>query len=61
MRALTVKPGVADSAELRDVPEPAEAEGSVLVRGLALGTFVVRIARSWRARSMGRLLPAQTT
>jgi threonine dehydrogenase-like Zn-dependent dehydrogenase len=37
MRALTVVPGTADSAELTDVPEPAEADGAVLVEGLALG------------------------
>ncbi len=37
LRALTVVPGTADSAELTDVPEPAEADGAVLVEGLALG------------------------
>lgn len=37
MRAITVLPGTAHSAKLEDVPEPAESEGSVLVRTLALG------------------------
>jgi threonine dehydrogenase-like Zn-dependent dehydrogenase len=37
MRAITVLPGVADSARLDDVPEPPVADGSVLVRALALG------------------------
>ncbi|MDQ4080407.1 MAG: glucose 1-dehydrogenase [Gemmatimonadota bacterium] len=37
MRALTVEPGVADSARLDDVPLPAAHEGEVLVRGLAAG------------------------
>lgn len=37
MKALTVRPGIADSAELRDVPEPSLDQGSVLVQGLALG------------------------
>jgi glucose 1-dehydrogenase len=37
MRALTVRPGVAGSLELNDVPEPAESDGSVLVESLAVG------------------------
>ncbi len=37
MRAITVLPGVANSARLDDVPEPAAAAGSVLVRTLAMG------------------------
>jgi glucose 1-dehydrogenase len=37
MRALTVHPGTADSLELRDIPEPPESDGSVLVDGLAIG------------------------
>jgi len=37
MRALTVLPGVAGSARVDDVPEPAPADGAVLVQGLALG------------------------
>jgi glucose 1-dehydrogenase len=38
VRAMTVVPGKAGSARLEDVPEPADAEGSVLVSTLALGT-----------------------
>ena len=30
MRALTVRPGVPDSAEIRDVPEPPESDGPLL-------------------------------
>jgi glucose 1-dehydrogenase len=37
MRALTVAPGIANSARLDDVPEPPRADGAVLVRSLALG------------------------
>jgi len=37
MRALTVAPGLANSARLEEVPEPPLADGSVLVRALALG------------------------
>ena len=37
MRAITVVPGQRGSAELREVAEPGEAQGPVLVRGLALG------------------------
>jgi glucose 1-dehydrogenase len=37
MRAITVSPGIPDSARLEDVPEPAEADGAILVRTLALG------------------------
>lgn len=37
MRALTVEPLKADSAEVRDVPDPEPGAGDVLVRGLALG------------------------
>jgi threonine dehydrogenase-like Zn-dependent dehydrogenase len=37
MRALTVRPGEKESLVLRDVPEPAPEEGSVLVDGLAVG------------------------
>jgi threonine dehydrogenase-like Zn-dependent dehydrogenase len=37
MRALTVQPGVAGSARVDDVPEPAEGDGAVLVEALALG------------------------
>ncbi|MFJ8467366.1 glucose 1-dehydrogenase [Streptomyces swartbergensis] len=37
MRALTVRPGVKDSLEVRDVPDPAPAAGELLVEGLAMG------------------------
>jgi glucose 1-dehydrogenase len=37
MRAITVSPGVANSARLEDVPEPAESDGPILARTLALG------------------------
>jgi threonine dehydrogenase-like Zn-dependent dehydrogenase len=37
MRALTVSPGIADSARIDDVPEPPLSDGSVLARTLALG------------------------
>jgi threonine dehydrogenase-like Zn-dependent dehydrogenase len=37
MRALTVKPGEANSARVEDVPEPPERRGTVLVQGLAVG------------------------
>ena len=37
MRAITVSPGVAESARLEDVPEPPPSEGAVLARTLALG------------------------
>ena len=37
MRALTILPGVADSARVDDVPEPPPSDGAVLVRALALG------------------------
>src|SRR3974377_1360004 len=37
MRALTVAPGIANSAGIEDVPEPPLSDGAVLVRGLALG------------------------
>jgi threonine dehydrogenase-like Zn-dependent dehydrogenase len=37
MRAITVQPGASDSARLDDVPEPAPADGPVLVSTVALG------------------------
>src|SRR5580658_6102282 len=37
MRALTVAPGIANSARLDDIPEPPASDGAVLVRTLALG------------------------
>jgi glucose 1-dehydrogenase len=37
MRAITLEPGVRDSAALEELPEPPESEGVLLVDGLALG------------------------
>jgi threonine dehydrogenase-like Zn-dependent dehydrogenase len=37
MRALTVSPGLAKSARLEEVPDPAISEGAILVHTLALG------------------------
>jgi glucose 1-dehydrogenase len=37
LRALTVAPGIGNSARLEEVPEPALADGTVLVRTVALG------------------------
>src|SRR5436190_22653830 len=37
MRALTVRPGEADSARVEDVPEPPPERGPVLVQALAVG------------------------
>src|SRR4051812_27751795 len=37
MKALTVRPGQADSARVDEVPEPPAARGSVLVQALAVG------------------------
>ena len=37
MLAITVRPGVANSAALTEMPEPDPAQGAVLVKALALG------------------------
>jgi glucose 1-dehydrogenase len=37
MRALTVAPGLPNSARVDDVPQPSPADGSVLARTIALG------------------------
>ncbi len=37
MRAITVLPGVPNSAKLQDVPEPRASEGALLVDAIALG------------------------
>jgi glucose 1-dehydrogenase len=37
MRAITLMPGVADSARLDHMPEPSPQDGAILVRTLALG------------------------
>jgi threonine dehydrogenase-like Zn-dependent dehydrogenase len=37
MKAITIRPGVPDSAELSDMPEPDASDGAILVEGLAMG------------------------
>src|ERR1051325_2455455 len=37
MRALTVAPGIANSAAVEDLPDPPASDGAVLVRTVALG------------------------
>jgi glucose 1-dehydrogenase len=37
MRALTVRPGTADSVDLREVPEPPAADGPMMVQTLGIG------------------------
>ena len=37
MRALTVLPGQANSAQLTEMPEPPEADGPILVQTLGVG------------------------
>jgi glucose 1-dehydrogenase len=37
MRALTVRPGTANSARVEEVPEPEPSRGPILVQGLAVG------------------------
>jgi threonine dehydrogenase-like Zn-dependent dehydrogenase len=37
MRALTVRPGTSDSAQVVDLPDPQAQEGELLVEGLAVG------------------------
>jgi threonine dehydrogenase-like Zn-dependent dehydrogenase len=37
MKAVTVKPGVADSVRFEEVPEPDESTGSILVEAVAVG------------------------
>lgn len=57
MRAITVLPGVADSARLEDIAEPPLADGSILVRTLALG--VCGTDREIVAGAYGEAPPAQ--
>jgi threonine dehydrogenase-like Zn-dependent dehydrogenase len=61
VRAITVIPGQAGSARLDDVLEPAEAAGSVLVDGLALGICgtdgeIVRGEYGWAPPAEERLV-----
>jgi glucose 1-dehydrogenase len=37
MKAITICPGVPDSAQLTDMPEPDPADGSILVQAVAMG------------------------
>ncbi|MBT2321544.1 glucose 1-dehydrogenase [Variovorax paradoxus] len=57
MRALTVEPGRADSAQLDKVPEPPLEDGAVLVRTLAVGicgTDAEIVAGGYGAAPAGR-------
>jgi threonine dehydrogenase-like Zn-dependent dehydrogenase len=61
MRALTVKPGVANSARVEEVPEPAPELGPVLVQGLAVGVCgtdleIVSGAYGWAPPGKERLV-----
>ena len=61
MRALTVAPGVANSAKVEDIPEPPKSDGAVLVRALALGVCgtdreIVSGAYGWAPPGQKRLV-----
>ena len=61
MRALTVAPGVANSAKVEDVPEPPLSDGAVLVRASALGVCgtdreIVSGAYGWAPPGQKRLV-----
>src|SRR3984957_15043787 len=61
MRALTVAPGIANSARVDDVPEPPASDGSVLVRALTLGVCgtdreIVSGEHGWAPPSQKRLV-----
>src|SRR3954471_17630529 len=61
MRALTVEPLKAGSAEVRDVPDPAAGPGEMLVEGLALGVCgtdreIVAGDYGWAPRGRDRLV-----
>ena len=61
MRALTVAPGIADSARLDNLPDPPRSDGSVLVRTLALGVCgtdheIVSGAYGWAPPGTTRLV-----
>jgi glucose 1-dehydrogenase len=58
MRALTVAPGIANSARIDDVAEPPRSDGAVLVRTLALG--VCGTDREIVAGAYGWAPPGQT-
>ncbi len=61
MRALTVAPGIANSARVEDVPEPPAEDGSVLVRTTAIGVCgtdrdIVRGHYGWAPPGQSRLV-----
>src|SRR6185312_15194579 len=61
MRALTVKPGIANSAQVDEVPEPPDTPGSVLVQTLAIGVCgtdleIVSGNYGWPPPGRGRLI-----
>jgi glucose 1-dehydrogenase len=61
MRALTVAPGVANSAQVENVPDPPASDGAVLVRMLALGVCgtdreIVSGAYGWAPPGQKRLV-----
>ncbi len=61
MRALTVIPGKADSAELVNLPDPPAEPGKLWVQGVALGVCgtdleIVRGAYGWAPPSRERLI-----
>jgi glucose 1-dehydrogenase len=58
MRALTVAPGIANSARVDDIPAPLDSDGAVLVRTLALG--VCGTDREIVAGAYGWAPPGQT-
>ena len=47
MRAITLSPGVPNSANLEHIPEPPESHGSILVRSLALGVSKAPTGCDW--------------
>jgi len=61
MRALTVTPGVADSAQVEEIADPSPSDGAVLVRTLALGVCgtdreIVSGHYGWAPRGERRLV-----
>src|ERR1700689_5363421 len=61
MRALTVAPGTANSAQVDDIPEPPRSDGAVLVRTLALGVCgtdreIVAGSYGWAPQGQRRLV-----
>ncbi len=61
MRAISVSPGIPDSAQLRDVPEPPLSDGQVLAETLAIGVCgtdveIVSGAYGWAAPGRDHLI-----